>query len=50
MSCELLGCRPPTPPIHRCLCRDCAAMLKESKVANCPMCREPIEAFIMRVF
>jgi len=25
-------------------------MLKENKVANCPMCREPIEAFIMRVF
>ena len=47
-----LGPRPPPPRSSpcRCLCRDCAAMLKESKVATCPMCREPIEAYIMRVF
>jgi hypothetical protein len=36
--------------VHKCLCKECAAMLKESKVDKCPMCREPIEAFIMRVF
>jgi hypothetical protein len=40
----------PFPSLPRCLCKECAAMLKESKVDKCPMCREPIEAFIMRVF
>ena len=36
--------------VHKCLCRECATHLKESNVQHCPMCREPIQAFIMRVF
>jgi hypothetical protein len=39
---SLVGCR--------CLCRECAVHLKESNVELCPMCREHIDAYIMRVF
>ncbi|KAL4436738.1 hypothetical protein ABPG75_003877 [Micractinium tetrahymenae] len=36
--------------VHKCLCKDCAAMLKADKIENCPMCREKVDAYIMRVF
>ncbi|KAI3426006.1 hypothetical protein D9Q98_007974 [Chlorella vulgaris] len=32
--------------VHRCLCRDCTQLLKDSKKELCPMCREPVEAYI----
>jgi hypothetical protein len=37
-------------PPCRCLCRECAVHLKESNVQACPMCRETVQAYIMRVF
>lgn len=40
----------PVPAARRCLCRECAVHLKESNVQLCPMCRDPVEAYIMRVF
>lgn len=36
--------------VHKCLCRPCAQGLKDANTRNCPMCREPIEAFIMHVY
>ncbi len=33
-------------PCCRCLCKDCTQLLKDSKKELCPMCREPVEAYI----
>ncbi|KAI3432700.1 hypothetical protein D9Q98_004243 [Chlorella vulgaris] len=36
--------------VHKILCRDCAVVLKEQRLADCPVCRKKIECFVMRVF
>ncbi|KAL6781380.1 hypothetical protein ACKKBG_A10915 [Auxenochlorella protothecoides x Auxenochlorella symbiontica] len=36
--------------VHRCCCRSCAQHLKDQNVRNCPMCREPIQSYIMNVY
>ncbi|KAK2076485.1 hypothetical protein QBZ16_001011 [Prototheca wickerhamii] len=36
--------------VHRCCCRACAQHLKDSNVRTCPMCRQPIQGFIMNVY
>ncbi|KAI3432710.1 hypothetical protein D9Q98_004253 [Chlorella vulgaris] len=36
--------------VHKILCRDCAVVLKEQRLADCPVCLKKIECFVMRVF
>ena len=36
--------------MHKCLCHDCAVELKARQTGNCPICREPIDSYIMQIF
>jgi hypothetical protein len=36
--------------VHKCCCRECAQALKNTRNPTCPMCRAPIEHFIMNFY
>ncbi|EIE20917.1 hypothetical protein COCSUDRAFT_54275 [Coccomyxa subellipsoidea C-169] len=37
--------------VHKCCCRECARAIKQSqKTPLCPMCRAPIDGFIMNFY
>ena len=36
--------------VHKCCCRECAQALKATPHPTCPMCRAPIDHFIMNFY
>ena len=36
--------------VHKCCCRECAAMIGQQPNKQCPVCRQPIQHVIMNFF